>query len=376
MTSGPIRFNDIYASYTEQRETIDAAIADVLAKGDFINGRAVGNFEKAFAEWCGTPDAVGCSNGTSALHLCFAALGLGPEDEIIVPAMTFIATSEAVMHAGARLVFADVNIDTLNLDPAATEAAITPRTRAIVFVHLHGNPTGVKEIASLAARKNLLLIEDCAQAHGAWISSAPTATPTRVGCFGQAGAFSFFPAKNLGAFGDAGAVVSLNPETAALARRLANHGRSEKYVHLIEGYNYRIDSLQAAVLAAKLPSVDNQVDRRNRLAEIYRERLTDLPVEFQQQTPDTRHALHLFVIRTDRRDALQAALREQKIETGIHYPIALSGQPAYASLGHARGAFPNAESDAETTLSLPMYPQLSPDDVARVCDAITQFFGK
>ena len=376
MASPSIRFNDIYASYTEQRETIDAAIADVLAKGDFINGRAVGQFEKAFAEWCGTPDAVGCSNGTSALHLCFEALGLEPEDEVIVPAMTFIATSEAVTHAGARVVFADVNLATLNLDLAAVEAAITPRTRAIVFVHLHGNPTGIKEIAALAARKNLLLIEDCAQAHGAWITNTPNTTPTRVGCFGQAGAFSFFPAKNLGAFGDAGAVVSRNPETAALARRLANHGRSEKYTHLIEGYNYRLDSLQAAVLAAKLPSVDNQVDRRNRLADIYRERLAGLPLHFQQQAPDTRHALHLFVIRTDRRDELQAALREQQIETGIHYPIALPRQPAYAHLGHASGAFPNAEAEADTTLSLPMYPQLEPDAVARVCDAIVAFFGK
>lgn len=368
-----IRFNDVYASYTEQRTEIDAAIAGVLERGDFINGRSVGLFEKAFARFCGVPDAVGCSNGTSAIHLALAALGIGPGDEVIAPPMTFIATSEAIAHAGARCVFADIDADTLNLSPAAMEAAITPRTRAVVFVHLHGNPTGVTEVAAIAARHNLLLVEDCAQAHGAWVGD-DAATATRVGSFGAAGAFSFFPAKNLGAFGDAGAVVSRDAEVAARARRLANHGRTEKYVHLVEGFNYRLDTLQAAVLQAKLPSVDEHVERRNRLADIYRELLGALPLKLQQCRPDARHALHLFTVRTPRRDELQAFLRGRNIETGIHYPIALHMQPAYEGMGLGEGSFPNAERVAASTLSLPMYPQLSPDDVRHVCAAVAEFF--
>ncbi len=361
------------AAYLEQKAEIDSAIAETVARGDFISGAALKAFEAEFAGFCGLPHAVGCSNGTSAIHLALAAAGVKRGDEVIVPAMTFIATSEAVMHTGAQVVFADIDPATLNLDARSAERRITSRTRAILFVHLHGNTAGVAEAAELARRRGIALIEDCAQAHGAAHMVDGRRVP--VGGFGIAAAFSFFPAKNLGAFGDAGAVVTADPDAARRMRLLANHGREEKYLHLVEGYNYRLDTLQAAILRAKLPRLSEQVARRNGRARAYREQLAGLPIQWQQGSPGATHALHLFVLQTDRRDALQAHLRSRNIETGIHYPIALHRQPAYAHLGLEAGSLPASERLAETTLSLPMYPQLPLDHVARVCDAVREFFA-
>lgn len=381
--STTVRFNDVAAGYDEQRAEIDAALAAVLRRGDFINGLDVAAFEREFAAWCGLPHAVGTSNGTSALHLALVAAGVGPGDEVIVPAMTFIATSEAVAHAGARPVFADIDAATLNLDAGHAATLVTPRTKAIVFVHLHGSPAGVHEAGAMACRHGLHMIEDCAQAHGAEAppypgtpgAAGPDPKPLPVGHFGVAGCFSFFPAKNLGAFGDAGAVVTADADRALLMARMANHGRAEKYLHLMEGWNYRLDTIQAAVLRAKLPALRGQVARRARLAARYREALAGLPLAFQAVPLGHVHALHLFVILVDRRDELQAWLKARGIETGIHYPIALHRQPAYAALGMAEGSLPAAESTARRSLSLPMYPQLPDDHVDRVCEAIRLFFA-
>jgi dTDP-4-amino-4,6-dideoxygalactose transaminase len=368
-----IRFNDVRAAYLEQQSEIDAAIAAVIARGDFINGEAVARFEKDFATYCGASYCVGTSNGTSALHLALVAAGIGPGDEVITTAMTFIATSEAITQAGAKVVFCDVDPDTLNLDSRKLDRAISPASRAVLFVHLHGNPGGLLETAEFCRANNLLLIEDCAQAHGARFQVG--GRDVHAGNVGVAGTFSFFPGKNLGAFGDAGAVITGDQALALKTRKLANHGRSEKYMHEIEGYNYRLDTLQAAILDVKLGKLDAQVDARNRLAEMYESQLNGCgDINLQKCMPHARHARHLFVIQTGRRDELQKHLRDSGIETGIHYPIPLHLQPAYAALGYHPGDFPVAERLAQTGLSLPMYPQLPKHDVEFVCEKIRKFF--
>ncbi len=371
-----VRFNDILATYAEAPSQTLAALARVLEKGDFIQGRAVKEFEHAFAAFTGASYAVGCSSGTSALHLALAACGVGPGDEVITSPMTFIATAEAVTHTGARVVFADIDAQTLNLDPAAVETALTPRTRAVIFVHLHGNPSGVLEMRALCERHGLKLIEDCAQAHGAWVQAPDNSACKHAGTFGRIGCFSFFPAKNLGALGDAGAVITDDESLATWMRRAVNHGRHDKYVHLFEGFNYRLDTLQAAVLCVRLRRLQASVARRNEICQQYEERLKDLPVSFQKMTCEGVHARHLFAIGLEKRDELRAFLAERGIETGIHYPLPLHLQPAYAHLGYQRGQFPVAEKVAATTLSLPLYPQLPSEDVEYVITAVRQFFGK
>lgn len=366
-----IRFNDVSASYAEQRAEIDAAIAGVLQRGDFIGGRAITEFEGAFANYTGTAACVGVSSGTSALHIALMAAGIGAGDEVITTPMTFIATSEAISLCGAKPVFADIDQATLNLDPAAVEAAINPATRAILFVYLHGNPGGAEAIAEVARKHNLLFFEDCAQAHGARFGGGQ-----HVGALGTAAAYSFFPAKNLGAFGDAGAVISNDSALIDRARQLANHGRSEKYLHQVEGMNARIDTLQAAVLKTKLRLLDSHVDQRNELARQYINGLSDLPLRFQPAPENCRHAWHLFTVRTPRRDELQAFLKSREIETGIHYPVPLHLQPAYAALGKGNGSYSVAEETAQQTLSLPMYPQLSAGEVDRVIAVVREFFSQ
>ncbi|AXA34974.1 MAG: glutamine--scyllo-inositol aminotransferase [Candidatus Sumerlaea sp.] len=373
MNSQPhvVRFNDVSATYWELKAEIEAAIAEVLRRGDFIGGRALGEFEADFARYCGAAHCVGVANGTCALHVALEALGIGPGDEVITSPMTFIATAEAITHTGAKVVFADIDAETWNLDPKAVSAAITPRTRAVIFVHLHGNPSGLLEVAELCQKAHLALIEDCAQAHGAQVEK--NGERRHVGTFGALGCFSFFPAKNLGAFGDAGAVVTSDAALAAMVRQLVNHGREDKYRHLRVGYNYRLDTLQAAILRAKLPALDSHVEQRNRLCDFYEARLSTLDVRFQRMTVAGRHGRHLFAICHPARDALQQHLRSCHIETGIHYPIPLHLQPAYAHLGLPEGTFPIAEELARTTLSLPLYAQLPMSDVERVCDVIEEF---
>jgi dTDP-4-amino-4,6-dideoxygalactose transaminase len=376
-----VRFNDVSAGIAEQRDEMEAAIRSVLDRGDFIGGKAIGRFEHAFAEYTGSAHAVGVSNGTSALHLALEACGVRPGDEVITTPMTFIATAEAISHCGATPVFADINPGTLNLDAAATDQAITHRTKAIIFVHLHGNPSGSVEITELCQRRGLNLIEDCAQAHGARIPAptgaggSSTAATIHAGNLGIAACYSFFPAKNLGALGDAGAVTCAAPDLAARVRMLANHGREEKYRHLIEGYNYRIDTLQAAVLEVRLRYLETQVVRRNAIAARYEQALAELAIQLQSINADCRHARHLFVVQLARRDQLQQHLAKAGIETGIHYPIPLHLQPAYGYLNQATGAFPVAERVAAESLSLPLYPQLPDEHVDYVIDQVRKFFS-
>lgn len=370
-----VRFNDILATYHEAAPQTIAALARVLERGDFIMGRAVRDFEQAFAAYCGAKFCVGCSSGTTALHLALLVAGIGPGDEVITTPMTFIATSEAIGHAGAKVVFADIDPDTLNLDSRAVEAAITPKTRAVVFVHLHGNPSGVLEIAELCQRRGLLLIEDCAQAHGAVIAEWGHSRRRHAGTLGRVGCFSFFPAKNLGALGDAGAIITDDEEMARQAQRLLNHGRQDKYLHLFEGFNYRLDTLQAAVLLVRLKSLTRSVLRRNAICRRYEQGLAGLPLNFQKLRCQGLHARHLFAIGVEQRDALQKFLSDHGIETGIHYPIPLHLQPAYADRGFKQGQFPVAEKVAATTLSLPLYPQLPTEQVDYVIDTIRAFFG-
>ncbi|MCX7626773.1 MAG: DegT/DnrJ/EryC1/StrS family aminotransferase [Candidatus Sumerlaeaceae bacterium] len=369
-----VRFNDILAAYHEAAPQTIAAIARVLERGDFIMGRAVHDFEKEFAAYCGAQFCVGCSSGTTALHLALLAAGIGPGDEVITTPMTFIATSEAIGHAGAKVVFADIDRETLNLDPRAVEAAITPKTRAVIFVHLHGNPSGILEIAELCRRHGLLLIEDCAQAHGAFVAEKVNQL-RHAGTFGRVGCFSFFPAKNLGAFGDAGAIITNDQQIALQARRLLNHGRQDKYLHLVEGFNYRLDTIQAAVLLLRLKSLSQSVLRRNGICVQYQEGLAGLPLTFQKLCYEGVHARHLFAIGVEQRDLLQKFLSEHGIETGIHYPIPLHLQPAYAHREFKQGQFPIAEKVAATTLSLPLYPQLPPEQVDYVIEKVRAFFG-
>lgn len=366
-----VRFNDVTAAYHEQRVEIDAAMARVLERGDFIGGRAIAEFESGFAMYTGSAACVGVSSGTSALHVAMLAAGIGPGDEVITTPMTFIATAEAISLCGAKPVFADIDPETLNLSPASVEGALTPHTRAILFVYLHGNPGGAKDVQAISQKHNLLFFEDCAQAHGARFDDGH-----HVGSLGYAAAYSFFPAKNLGAFGDAGAVTTMNDAVAHRTRQLVNHGRSEKYLHEFEGLNARMDTLQAAVLEAKLGRLDRQVDQRNRLARQYVEGLKDLPLKFQQAPLDCRHAWHLFTLRLPERDQLQSHLKSVNIETGIHYPVPLHLQPAYSYLSLKAGDFPVAENTARETLSLPMYPQLGSAAVSRVVDEIQAFFSQ
>ena len=355
---------DLKAQYQALKPQIDAAIARVIDNTSFILGPEVRAFEEAFAAYCQARHAVGVSSGTAAIELVLRALGIGPGDEVITTPFTFIATAEAISIAGATPVFADIDPLTYNLDPAAVEAAVTQRTKAILPVHLYGQPADMDRLALIAQHHSLALIEDAAQAHGAELRGR------RVGTLGHAACFSFYPGKNLGCYGDGGAVVTDDASLAAKVRKLRDHGRSSKYVHDELGFGHRLDALQAAILAAKLPHLDAANQARRRLAQRYGELLSDtdlaLPVE-----PGGVHAVyHLYVVRTPKRDELVETLRSQGIEAGVHYPLPLHLQPAYAFLGHQPGSFPVAETAAGQVLSLPLFPEMTAQQQDRVAQAI------
>lgn len=366
MVPKPIPLCDLRAQHESLRHGIEDALARVCARGDFILGREVGEFEKAFAATCGTAECVGVANGTDALRLALEAMGVRPGDEVVIPAFTFVATGTAVVQAGARPVCADVLPDTLCLDPRSLAAAITPRTRAVMPVHLFGQPADWEGISKAA--KGLPLLEDACQAHGAMLGKA------RCGSLGRAAAFSFFPAKNLGCYGDGGAVTTSDPELAAKVRLLRNCGRTAKYDHPEQGINSRLDTLQAAVLLEKLPGLDARNASRRRVAARYRELLKDVEgLRLPAAAPGTEHVWHQFVIRAPRRDDLAAALKAEGIETGIHYPKPVHLQGAFAHLGYREGAFPVSEAAAREVLSLPVYPEIADADVERVASAIRAF---
>ena len=365
-----IPFVDLQAQYATIRNEISEAIQGVLDSAHFINGPQGKAFEQAFAAFCQASHAVGCGNGTDALYLALRALGIGPGDEIITTPNTFIATAEAVSLAGATPVFIDVDEMGL-MNTELLEAACTERTRAVVPVHLRGEPAEMDAISEIAKARGLRVIEDAAQAHGAQYRNRV------VGGLGDIAAFSFYPGKNLGAFGDAGAVTTNDEAVATKVRMLRDHGRTEKYIHEIEGVNSRLDELQAAVLTVKLRHLARWNDARRRAAVWYTERLRDLPNLVVPVARD--HVVpvyHLFAVRTDRRDELMTHLKARGIACGVHYPVPLHLQPAYRHLGYRKGSFPHAERMARTSLSLPIYPEITEEAVDRVASVISDFIRR
>ena len=358
---------DLAAQYPEIRADVDAAIARVLDSTAFILGREVADFEAAFAAHVGATGAVGVASGTAAIELALRACGVTAGDEVITAAHTFIATAEAISHTGARPVFVDIDPVTFNLDPAAVRAALTPRTRAIVPVHLYGQPADMTELMALAREHGLFVVEDAAQAHGAEVDGR------RCGSIGDLAAFSFYPGKNLGAYGDAGAVTGTNEALLARVRKLRDHGRTSKYEHDEVGFGERMDALQAAILGVKLRHLESWTERRRAHARRYDELLQELPVELPREAADRRHVYHLYVVRAERRDELLAHLKASGIDAGIHYPVPLHLQPAYADLGYVAGSLPETERAAREILSLPMYPELVDAQLVAVADAIRAF---
>lgn len=364
-----IKFLDLHAQYLSIRDEIDTAVAAVIRESAFVSGPYAARFEQAFAAYQQVGHCIGVANGTDAIEIVLEALQLPPGSEVIVPANSFIASSEAVTRAGHRVVFADVDRSTYNLDATDVERRITAKTAAILAVHLYGQPCDMAALSEVARRRDVALIEDAAQAHGAEFRGR------RVGTFGVAATFSFYPGKNLGAYGDAGAITTGDAELAKRCRMIANHGRVDKYDHQFEGRNSRLDGLQGAVLEVKLRHLDRWLQRRNEVAEGYRRGLAQVrELILPQQRSDVRHGYHLFVVRCAQRDALAAHLNACGIQTGVHYPIALPRLRAYAHLGQADAPL-FANSLGPQLLSLPMGEHLSDADVATVCRAIAEFRG-
>ena len=364
-----IPFLDLHAEYCELAEQgLESAVLESLRRSQYIHGNAVQDFERNWASYCGTAEGVAMDSGTAALEIAMKALGIGPGHEVLVPAHTFIATAAAVVLCGARPVFVDADPRTWQMDAALVPQCITPHTRALIVVHLYGQPSNMEEFSAIARTHGLILIEDAAQAQGA------TFRNRRVGSFGAAGCFSFYPAKNLGAFGDAGAITTSDRELASRMRRLCNHGRTTKYEHSEVGENLRMDEMQGVVLDFKLPYLDLWNQRRRKIAASYRHQLRGLPIFLPAAVPGTEPVHHLFPIAAPRREALIRFLAERNIDTGIHYPLPLHLQPAFASLGYLRGQMPIAEWIGKEELSLPIGPFMTDEQVDRVCDAVRDFY--
>ena len=389
MTKMTVPFLDLASSHIEMESELVEVFRSSLRSAAFIGGPMVENFERAFADFCGTRFAVGVGSGTDALRFGLVAAGIGPGQTVITVPNTFIATAEAITQAGARVDFVDVDVQTLNMDPhrleeyletkchfdSATASLIHSETRtvvtAIVPVHLYGQPADMDPILDLASRYNLTVIEDACQAHGAQYFSRSESRWLKAGSIGRAAAFSFYPGKNLGACGEAGAVTTNDAQLAQKVRMLRDHGQARKYYHEIEGYNGRLDAIQAGILLAKLKHLPDCNKRRRERAEQYRELLAssdhDVAPLFEPEW--CKAVYHLFVVRASERDQLRSCLLEAGIGTGIHYPIPLHLQNAYRGLGYSEGDFPEAERAAREVLSLPMYPELT---VAQQCGVVEQ----
>ena len=360
-----IPFLDLHAINLAQADALEAAFKRVLHSGWYILGQEVSAFEAEFAAYCGNSEALGVANGLDAIFLILKAYGIGPGDEVIVPSNTFIATWRAVSHCGATPVPVEPVAATYNLDPARIAAAITPRTRAIIPVHLYGQPADMQPIMALAAQHGLKVIEDAAQAHGARYRGV------RAGALGDAAAFSFYPGKNLGALGDGGAAVTADAALAARIRTLRNYGSQKKYHNDEIGFNSRLDELQAALLRAKLPALDAFNARRQAIAALYQQRLAGLPGLTLPAVPDWAEPVwHVYVVRHAQRDVLSARLADAGIGSIVHYPIAPHRQAAYASLGYKEGDFPIAEAMHREVLSLPIGPTMTLEQADVVANAV------
>jgi len=360
-----VPFVDLKAQAETLGPTYVSLLESIMGRAAYTMGPELTMFESEFAAYCETTHAIGVSSGTDALKLAYLAAGVGPGDEVIVPANTFIATAEAVSHTGARPVFVDCAAETALIDPSLIEAAITEKTRAIVPVHLYGQPADMAAITAIAERHGIPVIEDACQAHGAEYHGR------RAGSLGAAAAFSFYPGKNLGALGDGGAVVTNDDELAATVRLLRNHGQSDKYTHSVVGYCDRLHNLQAAFLSAKLAHLDSWNDARRAAAARYDEALAGAAgVTTIGPVAGVSHVYHLYVIVVDERDRIRDELAAKGIESGIHYPVPLHLTPAYASLGYQAGDFPVAEGLAERILSLPMHPHLTDEQTSYVAEQL------
>jgi dTDP-4-amino-4,6-dideoxygalactose transaminase len=365
-----VPFVDLRAQYATIREEVTATLAQVLDHAAFIFGPEVARFEEQFADFQGVNHVVGVGNGTDALVLALRALGIGPGDDVVIPANTFAATAEAVIHAGARPVLVDVDLQTYNIDVHQIERRITPSTKAIVPVHLYGQPADLGPILAIAKDHGLSVVEDAAQAHGAQYRGR------KVGSWGDAAVFSFYPAKNLGAYGDAGAVATNNDQVELIVRKLRDHGGTTRYQHDLVGYNSRLDTLQAGVLLVKLKHLDEWNQRRQENAQIYNTLLSAIPgISIPVVLEEAAHVYHLYVIRVQRgsRDDLRRHLQAHGIQTGIHYPQPLHLTPSLKDLRYHETQFPVAERCAREILSLPMYPELERSQIRYVAEQILNY---
>ncbi|MBN1283786.1 MAG: DegT/DnrJ/EryC1/StrS family aminotransferase [Anaerolineae bacterium] len=362
-----VPFVDLKAQRATIKDELDAAIENVIANTAFILGPDVAKFEEAFAAFCGTKYAVGLDSGTSALELALRAFDIGPGDEVITAANTYIATALAISYVGATPVLVDIHPETYNINVDLIEDAITERTKAIMPVHLYGQPADMDPILAIADKHGLIVIEDSAQAHGARYKGK------RAGSIGHAAGFSFYPAKNLGAYGDGGAVTTNDPTVADKLRMLRDYGQTKKYHHQIQGFNRRLDTLQAAILRVKLQYLDEWNAARRAHAQRYHELLADVEAHLPVVPDFAEPVWHLYVVRVEDRDGMRAHLAENGVGTGIHYPIPIHLQPAYAELGLKEGAFPVTEEYAKQLLSLPMYPEISPELIEHVYSVMKEF---
>jgi len=368
--AGIVPFVDLVAQYESIAEEIDRAFHEVTASAQYILGARVEQFEQEFAHYVGAEHAVGVGSGLDALRLGLLALEIGPGDEVIIPANTYIATALAVSEVGADVVLVDCDPATYNIDPDAVAAAVTPRTRALLPVHFTGQAAAMRPLLELATAKSLVVVEDAAQAHGTRYEGRP------CGSLGKLACFSFYPGKNLGAYGDGGMVTTSDTTLVERTRRLRNYGERAKYEHVVKGVNSRLDGLQAAFLSVKLPHLASWNEARLRHADAYIRELDGVgDLAWQQRSDSSTHVYHLFVIETKERDALRTFLTERGIHTGIHYPIPIHLQEAYRDLGLGRGAFPHTERLAEETLSLPMYPELTEAQIVSITNTIREFFA-
>lgn len=358
---------DLKAQYLSIKDEIDAAIAEVLESCQFVLGDKVEAFETDFARYCQTSYALGLNSGTSALHVALLAAGIKPGDEVITVSYTFVASVASILYTGARPVLIDIDPLSCNMDPRQLEAAITPRTKAIMPVHLYGTSADMDPILEIARRHNLIVIEDAAQAHGAEYKGQ------RAGSMGDLACFSFYPGKNLGAYGEGGAVVTNNPQYVEIIKRLRDQGQSKKYLHDVVGYNYRMEGIQGAVLGVKLRHLDDWNAARRQTVAKYRALLADTGLRLLEEMSDSRSVYHIFPIFTPQRDGLVSHLKSHGIATGIHYPIPVHLQSGFRDLGYREGDLPHTEQACKEVLSLPLYAELSSESVSHISDAVSKF---
>ena len=362
-----VPFVDLKAQYSAFKDEVLSAVADVFESGQFVLGRHVAAFEEEFADFCGVRYGVAVNSGTSALHLALLAAGVGPGDEVITVPCTFVATAAAIGYAGATPVFVDVDPTTYTIDASQLEAAITPKTKAVLPVHLYGNPADMDAILTIARRHGLMVIEDAAQAHGAEYKGR------RCGAIGDMGCFSFYPGKNLGAYGEGGLVTTNHSECARKIRMLRDWGAEKKYEHVLKGFNYRMEGVQGAILRVKLRYLEQWTTARRAHAAAYTAALSDSTLVLPSEMPGTKHVYHIYAVLTESRRELMEWLNTNGVQTGIHYPFPVHLLPAYADLGYTAGDFPVSERIASQELSLPMYPELSSSHIDAVVKAIASF---